>query len=213
MSLIAEPQLAVIRTERVGVDFYARVMDRIAKRQRKPRGVLLHLAGTNANELFVVTVYRDALSRADLFRDFSGPEIINELRESGISEDIGRDEFEVVQIQMATDFEQQAQRPLATPRFAFLFIDGQITPSIDAQSTEQLRLPELWPEELDTHIVFREREQLGRIDIWRSQEAAEQHYGPTLPPSAAIELAALTNTIAADDPMRSFLKAGRGATG
>lgn len=219
-SVSTGPQLALIRTKSVGIEFYDRVMDRMAQRPRKPRGIVLHFAGTNASELFVVTVYRDILSRADQFSDFSGPEITNELRESGLATDIGRHEFAIERLLMGADVEPIAARPLSTPRFAFLVVDEKMTANSYRDSTERARFPEVWPEGLETHLVFRHREQLSVIDIWRSREAARQHYSSSIVPSVSIslgeemptnainenwiELHSLTITLAADDPLRSF---------
>lgn len=217
----------MIRTKSVGTDFYDRVMDRIANRPRKPRGILMHFAGANADELFVITAYRDSLSRADQFTDFSGPEIANELRDSNLAQDIGRHEFAIVRLLIAPDVDQLAERPLREPRYAFLFVDEKMTEATYVDSTTRARFPEVWPDELETHLVFRHREQLSVIDIWRSREAAKQHYMSAIRPNVAlaigeempaggfgdnwIELHALTLTLAQDDPLRSFSKLGPGS--
>lgn len=218
--MIEEPQLALIRTEAVGTDFYDKVIARIDKRSRKPRGIALHFAGTCADELFVVTVYRDAVSRADMFTDFTGPEIANELHESGTRADISRHEYQVHRLLVADSLESVAERLTNETWSAMFVVDPAMTTEIYARTTALARFPERWPDGLQAHILFSTGNQLGIFDIWNSKEAADVHYKNTIAPSSEeslgsklpegqfenswIELHSFIVNLPRDDSLRSF---------
>lgn len=202
--MIEQPQLAVIRTDAVGADFYDRVMDRIAGRQRRPRGIAVHFAGSNADELFVVTIYRDIEAQAGMFTDFSGPEIINELHESDTRADLSRDEYTLERLWIAESLGPISERPVAKPMFACLLLDGQMTSAAYEASVEDSRTSGNWPEGLQLHAAFRRGQHLGFVELWTSSELAESHSR-----EGRLELHSLTVTLALDDPLRDFAKQPR----
>lgn len=218
--MVAEPQLALIRTDAVGVDFYDKVIARIDRRSRQPRGIALHFAGTCADELFVVTVYRDATSRAEMFTDFTGPEIANELHESGTRADISRHEYELHRLLVADSLVSDTARSSEEPWSALFVVDPAMTTDIYARTTALAGFPERWPRGLQVHLLFSTGQRLGIFDIWNSKALADSHYKNTIAPSTEeslgrplpegqfengwIDVHSLKVNLSHDDPMRDF---------
>lgn len=218
--MIESPRLALIRTDAVGTAFYDSVMDRIAQRSRKPRGIVLHFAGTCGDELFVVTVYRDSSTRAAMFTDFSGPEIANELHESETRADLTRHELEVKRMLASDELTNVAERPISAPKSALFVVDPDMTTEAYRKAAALANFPDRWPEGLLLHLLFSSNKQMGVFDLWSSKELARPHYENTIAPSTEetlgkklaegqfqngwIELHALTVNLRPDDPLREY---------
>lgn len=218
--MIEDPQLALIRTDAVGTAFYDSVMERISRRSRSPHGIVVHFAGICGNELFVVTVYRDASDRTTMFSDFSGPEIANELHESKTRADLTRHEFAVHRLLVADSVEKTAQRPIVEPRSAMFVVDPAMTLEAYRKATVLAHFPDRWPEGLLMHMLFSHGKQMSVIDLWTTKEFARPHYTNTVVPSTEqslgeklpenqfengwIDLHALTVNLKPDDPLRDY---------
>lgn len=214
--------MAMIRTSGVGIEFYDRVMDRMAARSRRPHGVAVHFAGLCDGEINVVTVYRDATSRTATFADFSGPEIANAQVEGPERADIGRVEYEVERLLVSDDLSQSTERPVGRDLFAYTHFDAEMTADVYLKAVEHSSFPETWPSGLLLHMLCRHGRELVVIDIWDSHRAAGDHYTGTIRPSVeavlghplpdrltgddVIKLHSLTVALEPDDPLRSFSK-------
>lgn len=176
----------MIRTDSVDADFYNRVLDRIERRDRRPQGIALHLAGRSASELFVITVYRDEIAMADMFRMFTAPEMSNELQASGVTADISRHEFSVERLWISESVQPSRQRPLSRPRYAYLFADPIMTADVYEEAIDRSHFPERWPDGLLIHMVTSRGVRFGVVDIWDSPEKAKQHYVASIIPNSSI---------------------------
>lgn len=217
-----EPTMAMIRNTGVGIDFYDKVMDRIAARSRRPRGVAVHLAGLCEGEINVITIYRDATSRTDVFSDFSAPEIANEQASGPQRADIGRVEFEVERLLISDRLPRSVERPVERDLYAYTHFDTELTADVYLEAAERSTFPEVWPDGLLLHTLCRHSTEMVVIDLWDSHEAAAAHYVNTIRPNVeavlghplpdrltgddVIKVHALTVTLESDDPLRNFSK-------
>lgn len=212
--------MAMIRTNGVGIEFYDRVMDRMAERARRPHGVAVHFAGLCEGEINVVTIYRDATARTDVFADFSGPEIANAQLVGPERTDISREEFEVDHLYLDDELKRTVERPVEQPMYAFVHMGDGASKSEYEEAARRSRFPEEWPRGMLLHVACRHGGEQVVVDLWKSLGDAAEFYAKTIQPIAesvmdreapdllssdrAIELHALTVTLDSADPLRSY---------
>lgn len=212
----------MIRTSGVGIEFYDRVMDRMAARPRRPQGVAVHFAGLCDGEINVVTIYRDSVARTDVFADFSGPEIANAQLAGPDRTDISRDEFEIDHLLVADELTQTVERPVERELFGFIHMNhGASTEQYD-EAARRSRFPEEWPKGLLLHTACRHGGEQVVIDLWNSRDEAAEFYTKTIQPISTqvmgrdapdllagdrmVRIHSLTVTLGPGDPLRRFSK-------
>jgi hypothetical protein len=213
----------MIRSSGVGIDFYKGVIERIAERDRGPRGIVLHFAGSTASETFVLSVYSGRTAMTRMFTDFTGPEIANQLHRVGVTDDITRHEFPVERLFMDKALTARAfEHTEPGEYFGFAFFDGAITKTNYEIMEKSAKFPAAWPDGLLVHLVANFGDRWGVFDLWDSTEQAQAHYLGAVVPAAAkaggfesttpglgknwIDIHTLYVPAVEDDPVRHFAR-------
>jgi hypothetical protein len=226
--VIIDPHVAVISVSKEhGPALYEGVMRRVAERREQPQGVLLHYTCHWGDAFIVGTVFRDIASMTEGFVGFSAPEAQNEMVETGLAQDMSRQEFRLERMFVEPGVEAQPFG-FVEPAGVIAFTTEAIMPSIETYR-EIARQPGFFDKPADgriAHIAHISPTGVRVMTFWRSRAQGErwneEHlYGPLaeLEPgklteesreAAWLEIDSFLVAAAADDPTRNFVRAATG---
>lgn len=167
----------MIRLASEGPAFYDAVLERIAERDEKPRGIELHFSGARGGEFIVGTLFRDRELANAGFINFVAPETARETAETGNAVDLTRDVYEIIHIHVSDAIEGETFRAAPADGLVASFSDNF---QISTENYWELVGSEDWSDSVAAgrvaHLAYSDGENVHSINFWTSREAGEQWY-------------------------------------
>ncbi len=224
--MIIDPHIAVIRTA-PSTEFFDNVVQRVLARDEQPEGVLLQYSAIHRGELIVGTLFRDAEAMRDTFVRFTSIEAQNEMRETGESFDLTRDEYELERLLIAEDV--PAEEFSATPSSKIAAITSELyklTPDEYREVTSELGWFDRPAPGRIAHVAYNHKGSMRSIDFWESRAAGEAWLDSSvtaafeemypgrrsdeLREASWLDVHSLVVSIERDDPLRDFARTRSG---
>ncbi|MGH2906541.1 MAG: hypothetical protein ACRDKI_07195 [Solirubrobacterales bacterium] len=144
-------------------------MQGIAERPENPGGVMFHFSGAFEDEFFSVTAYRDGQSSAQMFADYTGPEVESAIRTSGERADINRLEFPITRYAVRDDEDLQGySRKEPGEMVAVYATAATFSRERYLKITGEAGFPDDWPEGLVIHVAGEFGNRWGIFDVWHA---------------------------------------------
>ncbi len=162
-------------------EFFDNVVQRVLARDEQPEGVLMQYSAIHDGELIVGTLFRDAEAMRDTFVRFTSIEVQNQLRETGESFDITRDEYELERLLIARDV--PVERFDATPSSKIAAITSELynlTPEEYREVISELGWFDRPAPGRIAHVAYNHKGSMRSIDFWESREACEAWLDPSM---------------------------------
>jgi hypothetical protein len=225
--VIVDPHIAILRTSDESTALYDGAMRRVAARSEQPRGVLLHYGLIIGGRFQMGTVFRDAATMTEGFVSFSAPEAQNEMRATGRSIDISRDEYQLERLRIEP---QVAARPFGLVPAGDLAVASSDGAGLTIDAYHAIAEQTGWLDEPQpgrlAHLAFRVGEHITMLEFWESRQQGHDLYmeriaGPLdeqLPgvrtdektDAAWLALHSFVVCVPPGDPTRDFLRTAPG---